>query len=220
MSSPAPIRVLIADDHPIVRDGLRRLLEAEPGFVVVGEAEDGQKAISLARSIQHDVLLLDLAMPVANGLEVLRTLHADGIQVRTVLLTASIESSVMTEALRLGAVAVLLKTTATELLFECLRSVMAGHYWVGREAVLSLVEALANAPAPGVATPPKPFGLTQRELEVVQLVAEGYSNKDIAGRLAIREDTVKHHLSHAFDKTGTSSRVELALFAVHHKIAG
>jgi two-component system nitrate/nitrite response regulator NarL len=214
MPSHSPIRVLIADDHPIFRAGLRKLLEIEPDFAVIGEAADGRQTVALARSLHPDVLLLDVAMPDVSGLDVLRELGAEAGRPRTVLLTASIDPSDMVLALRLGAAGVLLKTAATELVFKCLRSVVAGEYWVGRDTVGSLVEALARLQAPP-AEPLRPFGLTPRELEVIALVATGASNRDIAVQLHLSEETVKHHVTKIFEKTGQSNRVELALFASH-----
>jgi two-component system nitrate/nitrite response regulator NarL len=218
MSDHSPIRVLIADDHPIFRAGLRKLLETEADIVVVGEASDGRQVVALVRALHPAVLLLDFAMPVLNGVDVLRELGADAARVRTILLTASIESSDMMLALRLGAVGVLLKTAATELLFKCLRSVVAGEYWIGRDTVGSLVEALARLQAPPSEPQLRPFGLTPRELEVMALVATGASNKFIAAQLGLSEETVKHHVTKIFEKTGQSSRVELALFASHYDL--
>ena len=215
----APIRVLIADDHAMFRAGLRKLLEAEAGFDVVGEAENGVSAMALTRKLAPDVLLLDFAMPGMSGVEVLRELAVDTGTTRTVVLTASIAPHEMTDVLQLGAAGVLMKTAATELLYECVRSVASGQYWVGRDTVGSVVEALA-ASHRSVKKGARPFGLTLRELEVVRLVGEGCSNREIGNRLHISEDTVKHHLSRIFDKTGTSSRVELALFAHHHDVRG
>jgi two-component system nitrate/nitrite response regulator NarL len=210
------IRVVTADDHPIFRSGLRNLLETEPGYVVVGEASEGHQAVTLVRSLRPDVFLLDFAMPGLTGIEVLRELGRDAPTTRTVLLTASLAVSDMTTALRLGAVGVLLKTSATELLFKCLRSVMAGQYWVGRDTVGSLIEALSHLDTSHAEPRRRPFGLTPRELEVVSLVATGASNREIAATLGLSEETVTHHLSRIFEKTGQSSRVELALFAAHH----
>ena len=212
------IRVLIADDHAMFRAGLRKLLEAEAGFEVVGEAENGVSATALTRKLKPQVLLLDFAMPGMSGVEVLREIAEDGGPTRTVVLTASIGAHDMTDVLQHGAAGVLMKTAATELLYECLRSVAKGQYWVGRDTVGSVVEALAASHRGEKGA--RPFGLTLRELDVVRLVGEGCSNREIATRLRISEDTVKHHLSRIFDKTGTSSRVELALFAHHHDVRG
>ncbi|HEY3119085.1 MAG TPA: response regulator transcription factor [Vicinamibacteria bacterium] len=218
-SAGAPIRILIADDHRLLREGLRRLLEAEPGLVVVGEAEDGEVALELARALKPDILLLDLAMPRLAGLEALRELAGAGLDTRTILLTAAAEKPDIVKALQLGARGIVLKQSATEVLFRSIRSVMAGEYWVGRECVSDLVQTLRALDAP----PSRPaarktFGLTPRELEITSTVVAGYTNKDIAQKFSISEDTVKHHLSNIFDKAGVSSRLELALFAVNHRI--
>src|SRR5438477_4933047 len=134
-----PIRIVIADDHPIFRDGLRRLLEAEPGFRVIGEACDGAEAVALARKLKPDILLLDLAMPKHPGLEAIRELGAGGTQLRILLLTAAVEKEQIVEALQLGARGVVLKESATQLLLNSIRAVMDGHYWVGRETIGNLV---------------------------------------------------------------------------------
>ena len=145
LNTPAPIRVVIADDHPIFRDGLRRLLGAEPGFEVIGEAGDGHEAVAKAATLRPDVLLLDLAMPRANGLQALQDLLELRLPVRPVLLTAAIDSAETVKALRLGARGVILKEAATQLLFKCLHSVMNGEYWVGHERVQDIVEQLRRA---------------------------------------------------------------------------
>lgn len=213
MSEPRPVRVLIADDHPIFRIGLRRLLESEPGFIVLAEAADGQEAVALTRAHRPDVLLLDVAMPIASGLDALLELSRELQGVRVVLLTAAIDPQDALRGLRLGASGVLLKTAAADQIFGCVRAVVAGQYWIGGDAFQSLVESLVKGAEAPPEPPPRPFGLTARELDVVGLVATGASNKDIASQLGLSEETVKHHLSKIFDKTGQSSRVELALFA-------
>jgi two-component system, NarL family, nitrate/nitrite response regulator NarL len=217
-NAPGPIRILIADDHPLFRDGLRRLLQAEPGFEVVGEASDGDGLVGLARKTRPDIILLDLAMPKQDGMEVLRELSAAKLPVRTLLLTASINKAQIVQALRLGACGVILKESTTQRLFDCIHCVMSGQYWVGRESVSDLVMALRSiAPADSGGRVPD-FGLTPRELEIVTLVVAGYSNPDIAQRCSISEQTVKHHISNIFDKLGVSNRLELALFAVNHRL--
>lgn len=218
MSEKEAIRILIADDHPIVRDGLRRLLETEPDFSVVGQAADGREAVKLVRELTPDVLLLDLSMPRLPGLEVLRELSESAAAVRTILLAAAIEKEQIIEALQMGARGVVLKESATQLLFKSIRTVMAGQYWVGREKVSDLVAALRGLVASGGEKPDKNFGLTRRELEIVSTIVAGYTNRDIAQKFSLSEDTVKHHLTHIFDKLGVSSRLELAMFAVNHRI--
>jgi len=216
-----PIRIVIADDHPIFRDGLRRLLEAEPDLKVVGEASDGAEAVKLARQLKPDILLLDLAMPRQPGLEALREMSSSSGSnaVRVILLTAAAEKKQIVEALQLGARGVVLKDSATQLLLKSIHTVMAGEYWVGRESVSNLVQYLRTlVQSSGEEARQKKFGLTPRELEIVSTVVAGYSNKEIAEYFKISEDTVKHHLSNIFDKLGVSTRLELALFAVNQSL--
>jgi len=217
MDQPAAIRILIADDHAIFRKGLRSLLCAEPGLAVVGEAESGEEAVRLARALQPDVLLLDMAMPGLSGMEALSELAAAPIPVRTILLTASIEKPDVVKALKLGAAGVVLKASQPGVLFKSIRGVMNGEHWIGRETVSDLVEALRAFGEATESSRPR-FGLTPRELEVTSAVVSGFSNKEIAKKLVLSEDTVKHHLTNIFDKVGASNRLELALFAVHHRL--
>jgi DNA-binding NarL/FixJ family response regulator len=220
MDRKGPIRLVIADDHPIFRDGLRRLLEAEPDMKVIGEAKDGSEAVKLARQLKPDIMLLDLAMPKHPGLEALRELSDGGANsVRVILLTAAAEKNQIVEALQLGARGVVLKDSATQLLLKAIHTVMAGEYWVGREAVSNLVQYLRNlVQASTEAAKHKKFGLTPRELEIISAVVAGFANKEIAEYFKISEDTVKHHLSNIFDKLGVSTRLELALFAVNQAL--
>jgi DNA-binding NarL/FixJ family response regulator len=216
---PRSIRLVIADDHPIFRDGLRRLLAAEPDFDVVGEASDGREAVDRVRTLRPDVLLLDLAMPAAGGLDTLRELARSGADVRTVLLTASIDREDALEAVRLGARGVVLKAAATPLLYKCIRAVVAGEYWIGHERVHDLVASLRDftTAQPGRRQPPG--ALTPREHQVALAVLEGASNKEIAQKLGLGEQTVKNHLSSIFGKLGVSSRLELALHAMHRGLS-
>jgi DNA-binding NarL/FixJ family response regulator len=216
-----PVRILLADDHPIFRDGLRRLLEAEPDLKVIGEACDGSEAVKMARQLKPDILLLDLAMPRMPGLEALREMSSGptASSVRVILLTAAAEKKQIVEALQLGARGVVLKDSATQLLLKSIHTVMSGEYWVGRESVSNLVQYLRNlVQSSGEEAKQKKFGLTPRELEIVSAVVAGYSNKEIAEYFKISEDTVKHHLSNIFDKLGVSTRLELALFAVNQAL--
>ncbi len=212
------IRILIADDHPIFRDGLRRFLETQRDLVVVGEAANGAEALRLARQLAPDVLVLDMSMPDFSGLEVLNELsRAD---VKTLLLAAALDKSQRIKVLQLGARGIVLKDTPTHLLLKSIRTVMAGGYWVGRETVSDLVQALAQSQNSDRDLAPTNWRLTPRELEVLALVVSGYANRDIAQKLSVSEDTVKHHITSIFDKTGVSNRLELALFAIHHRLVG
>ncbi len=217
MSLQQEIRILIADDHSIFRDGVRKLLEAEGGFTVVGEATTGVEALELVSELRPDILLLDISMPRLTGLEVLRRLSKQTAPMRTILLTASVEKSEIIEALLLGAHGVVPKQSASRMLFKSIRTVMAGEFWVSRDMVSDLVETLRGPSSPGLAGA-KTMGLTRRELEVIAAVVEGQVNKDIAQTFHISEYTVKHHLTRIFDKLGVSNRVELAMFAVNHEL--
>jgi len=210
-----PIRILIADDHPILRDGLRKLLEAERDFVVAGEARDGHEALNIPRQLEPDMLLLDFTMPGAPCLEVLRSLTATPLPTRTLLLTANIEPDDIVKALQLGARGVVMKDSASELLMKAIRVVMDGQYWIGRESVAGLVETFRTQMFESV---DRRLGLTPRELEIVQTVTTGFTNKEIAQRFSLSEETVKHHLTKIFSKLGVSNRLELALFAISQRL--
>jgi len=216
---PQTVRILIADDHPIFRDGLKRLLESERDFKVVGEACDGVEAVKMVRQLKPEILLLDLAMPRRPGLEALREMSTDTTGVRVILLTAAAEKDQIVEALQLGARGVVLKDSATQILLKSIRAVMDGEYWVGRESVSNLVQYLRGlvGSSSNVARQRR-YGLTPRELEIVSAVVAGYANKEIAEHFKISEDTAKHHLSNIFDKVGVSTRLELALFAVNQAL--
>lgn len=205
-----PVRVIIADADSIYRLGMRTLLQAAPGIELVAEAADGEQALSLVQQYQPDVLLLNLQLPRMNGIEVLKRLSALGVETKPILLTASIERGQMRAALTQGARGILLKDSATELLTKCVKQVMQGEYWVGREDVGDLVEALRD-PTRRVETPAR--GLTVREKEITQLVVTGAGNKDIAWQLGLTEQTIKNNLRKIFEKLHVGNRVELAMTA-------
>ena len=213
------IRVVIADDHSVVRMGVRAMLTAEAGFEVVGEAEDGDVAITQTLELDPDILLLDLAMPRLPGLEAMRAIMGRSPRVKIILLTSTISTQQIIEALQIGARGIVEKGSVAGELLKAVRTVLAGDYWIGGQRVANLLHALRELMAKAAAVPEKKtYGLTPRELEVVNSIVEGCSNKDIAKEFTISEETVKRHLSNIFDKTGVSTRLELALFAIAHKL--
>jgi DNA-binding NarL/FixJ family response regulator len=248
------IRILIADDHPMFRDGLRAMLQESEDFKIVGEAANGSEALAMARQTLPDVLLLDVSMPVMTGFDVLRELAPIMHNIRCVLLTAGIDRTQTIHALQLGARGVVSKDSASETLFKSIHCVMDDQIWVSRDFVRDLVGKLKTATLSSglelggtglvkpnfgelvLVTPEKSpvpetprstgsgahagkFGLTPRELEIVTAIIDGQSNRDIALTYGISEYTVKHHLTRIFDKVGVFSRLELAMFAIHHELS-
>ncbi len=214
-----PIRVVVADDHSVVRMGVKAMLTSEAGFEVVGEAEDGDDAITQTLELDPDILLLDLAMPRLPGLEAMRAIMGRSPRVKIILLTSTISTQQIIEALQIGARGIVEKASVVGELTKALRTVLSGDYWINGQRVANLLQALRELMAKAAAVPErKTYGLTPRELEVVNSIVEGCSNKDIAKEFSISEETVKRHLSNIFDKTGVSTRLELALFAIAHKL--
>jgi DNA-binding NarL/FixJ family response regulator len=216
--APLPIRLIIADDHALVRDGLRALLSAEADFVVLGEAHDPESTLELIQALRPDVLLLDASLARA-GLEFLQRLQAVGHSVQTILVASSLDRQQVVAALRLGARGIVFRNTRTDLLFQSIRRVRAGEIWITREAVADVVAALVNvAPTPPSPSAQPDFGLTAREHDVLRRLVEGETTKGLAAQLAVGPDTVKHHLTSIFNKTGASNRLELALFALYPRL--
>jgi two-component system, NarL family, nitrate/nitrite response regulator NarL len=212
------IRILLADDHPVVRIGVRNMLRAEGHFDVVGEASDGDEAITQTLELLPDILLLDLSMPRMPGLEAMRAIMSGSPRVKILLLTATISTQQIIEALQIGARGIVTKDALIDQLTSAIDAVMQGDYWINGQRVVNLVGALHDLMQKAAVPERKTYGLTPRELEVVGCIVEGCSNRDIAKQFAISEETVKRHLSNIFDKTGVSTRLELALFAIAHQL--
>ena len=215
----SPIKILIADDHPVVRIGLRNMLQADNQMRIVAEAKDGSEALDMVRTLHPDILLLDLAMPKMPGMDALRELTTEATTTtRTIVLTGLVDKRQILEALQLGARGVVLKDAVVEHLSACIRAVMQGQYWLEGRPVQNLVQVLHDLAAQTAPPSRKTFGLTGRELEVVTLITEGSTNKHIAVTFGISEETVKRHLTNIFNKLGVGNRLELALFALNHNL--
>jgi DNA-binding NarL/FixJ family response regulator len=212
------VRILLADDHPVVRIGVRNMLQADEAMEVVGEASDGDEAITQTLEILPDILLLDLAMPRLPGLEAMRAIMSGSPTVKIILLTSTITTQQIIQALQIGARGIVLKDALTDHLTMAIRAVAGGDYWIGGKRVVNLVGALHELMQKAQIPERKTYGLTPRELEVVGAIVEGCSNRDIAKQFGLSEETVKRHLSNIFDKTGVSTRLELALFAIAHQL--
>ena len=209
------IRILIADDHPIFRDGLRKLLSLEEDFQVIGEAEDGKEAVDMVQKLSPDILLLDLKMPNLSGIGALEALGDKFKSTRVIVLTASEDEAAVVQAMRMGTAGIVLKQTATELLIKSIRKVADGEIWLDSRMTTAVMKEFSQ-PAP-VREPVKTV-LSTREREVVGLVCQGFRNKEIAEKMFISEQTVKNHLHNIFDKLGVSDRLELALYAIHNNL--
>jgi DNA-binding NarL/FixJ family response regulator len=213
----SPIRLLIADQHTLLRHGLQKIFESCPDMVVVGQAADGEQAMQLVKDLLPDVLLLDLAMDKVKDFQILRHLRCTP-QVRTIVLTAEICAKETFTVFGLGAGAVLLKKSSFQELQDCIRSIHAGRNWTEPEWSGEFIErgvAHSDHSPQGLRTK-----LTARQLDVVAGVVTGYTNKEIATRLCLSEQTVKHHLRTIFTKTAVSSRLELAMRMRDNNFAG
>jgi len=202
------IRILIADDHPIVVDGLRAVLSTQPDFEVVGAAKHGEEAVQKVRALDPDVLLLDLEMPQVDGVETLRRLAADKIAIQTIVFTAFDTDDRIIDAVRAGAHGYLLKGAPREELFNAIRIVHAGGSLLQPVVASKLLSRLNQSNAPD------PNALTPRETEVLSWLAQGLPNKEIAAQLVITERTVKFHVSSIMSKLGAGNRTEVVTVAM------
>jgi DNA-binding NarL/FixJ family response regulator len=203
--------VLIADDHAVVRRGLRTFLDVQDDIEVVGEASDGEECLSAAADLVPDVILLDLVMPGLDGVETLRRLRAGGSPSRVLVITSFTDPTVVVPAVRAGAAGVLYKDVEPRDLASAIRSVHAGHVLLAPEVAAALL-----APAAG---PDRAAALTARETEVLAEIARGRSNREIARTLSLAEKTVKTHVSNVLMKLGVADRTQAAIFAVRHGLA-
>ena len=205
-----PISLVLADDHPIILDGLEMLFRAEQDFQVLARCVNGEETLQAVRHHRPDILILDIRMPGKDGMAVLREVKKDSLPTRAVLLTVGLDEDDLLEAIRLGVRGVVLKEMAPQMLVQCVRKVHAGEQWlekrsVGRALEKMLLREAGERQVAGVLTP--------RELEIVRMVASGLRNKEIADSLSISEGTVKIHLHHIYEKLHLASRLELALYA-------
>ncbi|MHB0875944.1 MAG: response regulator [Anaerolineae bacterium] len=211
------ISVLIVDDHLVVRQGLRTFLELQDDMRVVGEASDGAEAVALVSQLHPDVVLMDLVMPRLDGISAIRQIKAARSPASIIALTSFAEDDKVFPAIQAGATSYLLKDVTPEGLVEAVRAVHRGEARLHPDVVRKLVEQVAQS---GREREPVPTDLTERELEVVRLVAEGLSNREIAGQLFISEKTAKTHISNILSKLYLEDRTQLAIYAIRKGLAG
>ncbi|MCU0507055.1 MAG: response regulator transcription factor [Anaerolineae bacterium] len=206
------IRVLVVDDHGVVRKGIRMYLGADPEFEIVAEASNGQEALTLARELRPDVILMDLLMPVMDGIAATAAIRRELPDVEVIALTSVLEDTAVAEAVRVGAIGYLLKDAESSELTKALRAAASGRVYLTQAALARLMRDVGATGDPAEA-------LTPREVEVLRLIAQGRSNREISGELSVTDHTVKTHISHIYDKLGVRSRTQAALYAIDSGLA-
>jgi DNA-binding NarL/FixJ family response regulator len=210
----SPIRVLLADDQSLFREGLSTLLSVQPGFEVVGEAANGEEALRLAASLRPDVVLMDVRMPLLDGVAATRRLHLSQPDCRVIVLTTFDDDEYVFEGLRAGAVGYLLKDAPSEKLFEAIRAAARGESFLQPSVAAKLVSEFARLSGQSPArSQPLPDPLSDRELEILRCIAGGLSNREVAAQLVIAEGTVKNHVTNILAKLGVSDRTQAVLKA-------
>ncbi len=211
--------ILIADRQVMFCEVLKVLLESQPDFAVVAETDDGERLVHLALDLQPDVILMDLKLRKRFGLEVLTEITACGTDVRPIILTDAIAQSEIIQALLWGARGVLLKAVPTNLLFNSIRRVMSGEYWISHDGVAELVRHLRSLAAVAEqSTQSQARSLSTQQRQIIEAIASGCSNREIAEELRVSERTVKYHLTRIFSKFGVSGRMELARYSLENKV--
>ena len=213
------IRIVVAQEHELSRQSLRALLQSQDGFRVVGDAGTVIEAVALAKRSKAKVLLLDTSSETFTTDQLRDAIQSDS-DIRVLILASPQNKGLIIRAMEMGVRGAVLKSSSSGVLLEAIRCVDKGEYWVSSEILGSLIQSIKEKVHSGrTGNARGKFGLTAREQDMVNAVLEGYSNPEIASRFGLSEQTVKNHLSHVFDKVGVYSRVELALFAVNHRIA-
>ncbi len=215
MTDTKQIRILIADDHAIVRKGLHTLIESEAGMEVVGEAEDGGEAVLKARSLRPDVILLDMLMPRQDGLETIHQLKQEGLEARILILTSFAEDDKVFPAIKAGALGYLLKDSSPQQLLQAIYDVHRGEPSLHPTIALKLMRELNRPPE----LPPTKDPLTEREVDILKLVAQGLTNQEIAQKLVISERTVGNHIGNILNKLHLANRTQAALYALRKGLA-
>jgi two-component system nitrate/nitrite response regulator NarL len=218
------IKLLIADSYPVIRAGLRSILSSSSEIHVVGEAHDVNEAVERTLELSPDVVITDLKLASSEGLSVLRTLHTRAPQAKVILFTASENKDDYIEAMKLGCCGILPKDASPGMIVKSIQKVQAGEIWLDSNTTAAVIRQFAApmdsplAQVVGNAKPRERAQLSQREREIIVLIAQGYKNKEIAEKMFITEQTVKNHLHNVFDKLGVSDRLELALYAIHNSL--